>query len=125
MSRSVGFNGIHETSLVYFKSALTRGTDENKLVKMGSNETVVVCTDGDDVFGIVRVIDAYDKMAGVQIDGIVADYPALSGSIPAIGFNHVIAKTASQVQLKVATAGWKIRRVIKSDDTADVCTFEL
>lgn len=126
MGRSVGFEGIGAGPLVTFKSALVRGTDENKLVKMSSvDETVELCTDGDDIFGIVRVIDAQDKMAGVQINGLVADYPALHATIPAKGFAHVIAKTASQVQSKGATAGWKLRRVIKSDDTNHLCTFEL
>jgi len=125
MARSVGFEGIGAGALVYFKSALTRGTDENKLVKVSADETVALCADGEDVYGIVRVIDAKDKLAGVQINGIVADYPALHATIPPLGFAHVIAKTASQVQLKAATAGWKVRRVIKSDDTNHLCTFEL
>lgn len=125
MARDVSFEGIKRGALVTFKSALVKGTDENKLVKMSAAGTVVVCTDGDDVFGIVRIIDDSDKAASVQIDGFVEDYPALHGSIPAIGFAHVIAKTHSQVQLKSATAGWKLRRVVKSDDTAHLCSFEL
>ena len=125
MARDVSFEGIKGGALVTFKSALVKGTDENKLVKMSADGTVVVCTDGDDVFGIVRVIDDSDKAASVQIDGFVENYPALTGTIPALGFAHVIAKTHSSVQLKAATAGWKVRRVVKSDDSADVCSFEL
>ena len=125
MAREVSFEGIKRGALVTFKSALVKGTDENKLVKMSADETVALCTDGDDIFGIVRSIDDFDKAASVQIDGFVEDYPALTGNVPAYGFSHVVAKTASQVQLKAATAGFKVRRVLKSDDTNDVCTFEL
>ncbi len=125
MAREVSFEGIKRGALVTFKSALVKGTDENKLVKMSADETVALCTDGDDIFGIVRVIDDFDKAASVQIDGFVEDYAALTGNIPALGFSHVVAKTASSVQLKAATAGWKLRRVVKSDDTNDLCTFEL
>lgn len=126
MARSVNFEGIGFTNLVYFKSALVRGTDENKLVKVSADETVALAGNGEAFIGIVRVIDPYDKMAGVQIDGIVEDYPAVSSEVPTLGWSHIAAHTGSAtVEVKSATAGWHLFRVIKSDDTNDVCTFIL
>jgi len=126
MARSVNFEGIGFTNLVYFKSALVRGTDENKLVKLSADETVALAGNGEQFIGIVRVIDPFDAMAGVQIDGIVEDYPAVTGEVPALGFSHICAHTGSAtVETKSGTLLYKLYRVLKSDDTADVCTFIL
>jgi hypothetical protein len=128
MSRSVGFEGIGRGPLVTFLSALVKGTDENKLVKISANRTVALAGDGEDFFGIVRTIDDFDKAAGVQIDGIVENYPAVSGggSIPTIGKCCIQAHTGSaSVQLLAAAAGHTVYDVIEADDTLDVVTFRL
>lgn len=125
-TRSVNFEGIGFTSLVYFKSALVRGTDENKLVKMSADETVDLAGDGEDFIGIVRIIDPLDKLAGVQVDGWVEDYPAVSGAVPTLGKACIQAHTGSAtVQNLSVAAGHTVYDVAKSDDTADVCTFKL
>lgn len=125
-ARTVHFEGIGMGGLVYFKSALVRGTDENKLVKMSADDTVALAGNGETFIGIVRVIDPFDKLAGVQIDGIVEDYPAVSGEVPTLGWSHICAHTGSAtVEGKTGTAEYPVYRVIKSDDTADVCTFIL
>ena len=70
-ARSINYTGLKVGELVPFASALVKGTDENKLVKISANGTVVLTTTEDtNFFGIVRVIDAADGLASVQVDGV-------------------------------------------------------
>ena len=126
MSREVGFEGIGVGPYVYFKSALVKGTDEDKLVKLSVNATVVLCADGDDFIGIVRVIDQFDKAAGVQIDGFVENFPCKHGAVPVLGWDHIVAADGpSAVKTLAAAAGSPQRLVVKTDDTTHLCAFRL
>jgi hypothetical protein len=71
MARSINYTGLKVGGLVPFASALVKGTDENKLVKISASGTVVLCTTEDtNFYGIVRIIDADDGLASVQVDGV-------------------------------------------------------
>jgi hypothetical protein len=130
MARSVGFEGIGAGALVYFESALVRGTDENKLVKISANKTVALATEDDNFIGIVRVIDAYDKAAGVQLHGFVEDYPYDTDHVPTVtdtGGWQALQCGSAATKVKPATEGVTIplRRVVSVDGTAHTITFEL
>jgi hypothetical protein len=70
MARSINYAGLKVGGLIPFASALVKGTDENKLVKISASGTVVLTTTEDtNFFGIVRVIEP-DGTAMVQVDGV-------------------------------------------------------
>lgn len=72
MARSINYTGLKVGGFVPFASALVKGTDENKLVKISASGTVALCSAEDQNFiGVVRVIDAADGTASVQVDGVV------------------------------------------------------
>jgi hypothetical protein len=130
-ARGVSYEGIGFTGLVSFKSALVKGTDEDKLVKISANDTVVLCAaENENFIGIVRVIDAFDGLAGVQVDGFVTmtvdpDHPftVTTGQ----GYQSIQSgKTPYNTWVKVASdaAGIPLRRVVHVEGT-DTVTFQL
>lgn len=131
MARSVGYEGIGRGPLVYFKSALVRGTDENKLVAISANGTVALCTDDQNFIGIVRVIDAYDALAGVQVDGIVEDFAYDTDHDPTVtdgqGWQALQCGDVNGGNIKPATEGVTIplRMVLEVDSTNHLITFRL
>ncbi len=52
-----------------YLSALTRGTDEDKAVKLSAADTVALVSAGENFIGVVRTIGEHNKLAGVQEDG--------------------------------------------------------
>lgn len=98
-TRGFGSYDQYMEDIASYNSALTRGTDENKPVKMSTSETVVLAGDGDNFSGVVRTIAQNDKVAGVQEDGYV-ELP-YTGSAPSLGWNFLQADAANGV--KVAT----------------------
>jgi hypothetical protein len=76
MSRTPLYDELGCNGYVTFGSALTRGTDENKVVKVSAAHTVALCSAGEYISGVVRTIAASDKAAGVQMDG----FAVVSGS---------------------------------------------
>ena len=79
---SPGYNGIGANG-ISFLSALTRGTDEGKVVKISDNGTVALCSQTDQFCGVVKTIDKADKVAVVQTKGIVT--VSYSGTAPSVG----------------------------------------
>jgi len=130
MARDVGFDGIKGGSYVTFKSTLVKGTDEGKLVKISAAGTVVLCAAEDENFiGIVRIIDAKDKAASVQIDGFVtfAVDPAHPFTVTTgQGWQAIQSGVTPATAVKAATAAATIplRLVVSLDGTSTV-TFKL
>jgi hypothetical protein len=130
MARTPDFDGIKRGALVTFKSALVKGTDEDKLVALSANGTVALCTEDQNFIGIVRIIDDSDKAASVQIDGFVADYPYDTDHAPTVtdgqGWQALTCGSAA-TKVKAATEGVTIplRRVVEVDTSAHTITFQL
>lgn len=125
-ARGVSFEGIGFTGLVSFKSALVKGTDEDKLVKVSANDTVALCAENDPFIGVVRVIDAFDGLAGVQIDGFVTMDFDPAHDDPALNVDSFVGGvTANLVKQLDAVAGANTHRVVNVDGTNHKVTFEL
>jgi hypothetical protein len=125
-ARGVSFEGIGFTGLVSFKSALVKGTDEDKLVKVSANDTVALCAENDPFIGVVRVIDAFDGLAGVQIDGFVTMDFDPAHDDPALNFDSFVGGvTANLVKQLDAVAGANAHRVVNMDAANHKVTFEL
>jgi len=70
MVRSIGnYDEVGCSGYYSFLSALTRGTDENKVATISTDDTVALVTEDENFSGVVRVISQGDKLAGVQTDG--------------------------------------------------------
>jgi hypothetical protein len=126
MTRTIGFDGIREGSYVTFASALTKHTDEDKLVKVSANGTVALCGDNEPFHGIVRVIDGQDKGASVQIDGFVTMSFDPDHADPALGWQNLICGDAPTL-VTVSVSGDAIRQylVVSVDSAGHTVTFLL
>jgi len=130
-ARSINYTGLKVGELVPFASALVKGTDENKLVKISANGTVVLTTTEDtNFFGIVRVIDAADGLASVQVDGIaIHEYDQDHAPTVTDGSGYAslqVGKTTFNT-VKAATegAGIPLYRILAVDTVAHTVTFLL
>ena len=129
MARDVGFDGIKRGALVTFKSALVKGTDEDKLVKISSNGTVALCAEDENFIGVVRVIDDFDKAASVQIDGFTTmtydsdhDPTVTDGQ----GWQALQAgSAATKVKPATEAVGVPLYKVVNVDSTNHLITFQL
>jgi len=94
--RSVGDrdNPIGKDGLYTFLSALTRGTDEDKVVKISDNDTVALVTAGENFAGVVRTISQADSLAGVQMDDW-AEVSFTHGAEPSVGWNYLVGGTTA------------------------------
>jgi hypothetical protein len=109
MARSIKYDGMKIGGFLPFASALVKGTDENKLVKISASGTVVAtAAENDEFHGVVRVIDKEDKAASVQVDGVVTmGYD--SNDAPSLGWNNLVAGGADGTpQYTVATCVKKV-----------------
>ena len=133
-SRTISFVGKKTGAFINYLSALTKHTDEGKLVKMSTNGTVVAVTaENDEFIGIVRVIDQDDKLASVQEDGdVTMGYD--SNHAPTVGWNCLQAgggdgtpafTVATSVKKITAAAGTPLRRVVWVDTSNKLVTFKL
>ena len=126
MARTVLFDGIGEGSYVTFLSALVKHTDEDKLVYVSANGTVALCAEDAYFFGVVRVIDDFDKSASVQIDGFVTMSFDPAHSDPALGWNGFTAGvTPDLVKVTAAADGKPMYWVVSFDATNHTVTFKL
>lgn len=127
MARTVGFTDIGFSGCVSFLSSLTRGTDEDKFVEVGSNGTVDLAEEDDQIQGIVRVIDQHDKLASVQIDGFVTMAYDTGHDAPALGMSHLVVgdapTKAKHVTGDIAVAPRFL--VVSVDTSAHTVTFKL
>lgn len=115
---SVGFDGIGADG-VTFLSALVRGTDEGKVVKISANDTVAGCSDGDVFIGVVKTIDPADKAAVVQTKGFVTvPYTVVT---PTVGWCVLDANGSGGVSKTGTKAYW----VVDVDTTNVLVTFLL
>jgi hypothetical protein len=131
-ARGVGFEGIGFTGLVSFKSALVKGTDEDKLVEISANDTVILCpSESRNFIGIVRVIDAFDKLAGVQIDGFVtmpydtANAPTVTDGQGLQALQSGATPFNTWVRAVTEAAGIPLRRIVNVDTVNHLVTFQL
>ena len=116
--KDIGANGVS------FASALTRGTDEGKVVKPTAAGTVGLCTAGDNFIGVVRTIDGADKLAVVQTKGFVT--VAYSGTAPALGYQALEADGNGGVQaVSSPAAGDTYCWVVAVDTGAGTLTLQL
>lgn len=113
----VSFEGVKEDPT--FLSALTRGTDEGKVVKVSANKTVALCSDGDNFIGVVKTIDKADKAAVVQIKGFVT--VGYSVFTPTIGLCELDADGAGGVSKTGSVKYW----VVDVDTSNTKVTFLL
>lgn len=118
----VSFNGIMESPT--FLSALTRGTDEGKVVKESANKTVALCSAGDNFIGVVKTIDKADKAAVVQIRGFVT--LSYTGTDPSLGYQALEADGNGGVQVVATPAvGDRFYHIVDVDTTNNYVTFDL
>jgi lipocalin len=107
-----------------FASALTKGTDEGKVVKISANDTVALCDQTDQFHGVVKVIDAADKVATVQVKGFVT--VSYSGTAPSVGYATLEADDAGGVQIVGTPAlGDRFYLIVNVDTTNTKATFLL
>lgn len=132
MARGINYTGLHVGALIPFASALVKGTDENKLVKLSANGTVALCSAEDQNFiGVVRVIDGDDKTASVQVDGVV-EIAYDDDHVPTVTDGQGLqslqsGKTPFATVVKSATeaAGIPLYRILKVDTVALTVSFLL
>jgi len=132
MARSINYTGLKVGGFVPFASALVKGTDENKLVKISASGTVVLVTTEDtNFFGVVRVIDGDDKAASVQVDGVVTiayDTDHAPTVTTGSGWQGLqVGKTPFATNVKAVTeaAGIPMYRILAVDTVAHTVTFLL
>ena len=114
----VSFKGIGANG-VTFKSALTRGSDEGKVVKVSANDTVALCDDGDLFAGVVKTIAESDGAAVVQTKGFVT--VSYSGTAPTLGWCVLDADGAGGV----TKTGSRSYEVVNVDSSNNLVTFDL
>lgn len=89
-----------------YLSSLTRGTDEDKAVKVSSNDTVALVAAGENFDGVARTIQS-DGLAGVQEEGYAElEY---TGSDPSVGQVFLIGGSSNG---KVAVADENTIKVV-------------
>lgn len=94
------YDGIGQLTVVTFKqSGFVKGTDEGKLVKMSSNDTVALPADGDNFIGMVRTIEK--GHTAVSLNGAVE--VGYSGSAPVVGRSRLIANATGGVKVGAST----------------------
>lgn len=108
-----------------YKSDLVLGTDENKLVKMSSRNSVSLAGEGENFFAIVRRI-YHDGWSGIELHGCVFGFPIdLSGGIPDPGPCHLIAaKSSTSVKVIKAIPGRLPFHLIAVDPARSICDFQ-
>jgi len=122
MAREPLYDELYCDGYVTFKSALTRGTDEDKVVKISASKTVALCSDGDNFDGVVRVIAASDKAASVQERG----YATLPGTGITFGYKPLLARTDGGVKLNGSPAvGDKYYEVVEVNSTDSTVSIKL
>jgi hypothetical protein len=111
---------------VTFASALTKHTDEDKLVKVSANGTVALCAENDRFHGIVRVIDGQDKAASVQEDGYVTMDFDPAHDDPALGYDGLVCGvTPNLVKQEDNAAGVVLYKIVSVDSAGHKVTFLL
>jgi hypothetical protein len=132
MARSIKYAGLKVEGFVPFASALVKGTDENKLVKISASGTVVLVTAEDEnFFGVVRIIDANDGTASVQVDGVVTiayDTDHAPTVTDGSGIQALqVGKTpfATNVKAAAEAVGVPNYRILAVDTVAHTVTFLL
>lgn len=115
----VGFAGIGGVANATFASALIRGTDEEKPVKVSTNGTVVLAGDDDQFIGFVDVIDDNDAIATVQIKGCVE--VAYTGVDLIVGIGSLAGDGAGTIKGIANGAGRRLYHVYSVDTTAKTC----
>jgi hypothetical protein len=106
-------------------SALVKGTDEGKVVKVSANKTAALCTAEDNFCGVVRQIADGDKLATVQIKGMVT--VTYTSTAPTVGTRARLVGDGSGVKLKNAAEalGDKYYDIYDVDATNTLVTFLL
>jgi len=127
-SASVGYKGLdaHYTS---FKSAFTRGSDENRFVKITVSDTVVQAAEDDKFIGRVDQISAAASSSGlctVQDRGYFENV-TYSGTAPTLGDTDLYAAGAGDSGAKVKTGdGSGVSVVVVNVTTSGTtCSFRL
>lgn len=100
---------------------LTRGTDENKPVKITANKTAGLATDGDNFYGVIETISEDNAVCVVKKRGIVT--LPYSGSAPSLDNVQLAANGAGGV--KTGTGANKYYTVLDVDTTNTEVTFDL
>jgi len=120
----VGFDGIGQRN-VSFASSLTKGTDEEKVVRIHATtpKTVILPSVEDKFMGVLKQIDAGDGVATVQVEGYVT--LPYTGTAPGVGHKELVANGAGGVKTP-ATAGTGIYYwIVDGDATAQTVTLKL
>jgi hypothetical protein len=111
---TVGFDGVDNRPT--FLSALTRGTDEGKVVKVSANKTVALCSAENRFIGVVETIAPGTKDAVVAVGGFKT--VAYSGTAPSAGYVELVANGSGGVKTPT-TAGTGIYYWIVDVDTTN------
>ena len=117
------FNGIMNRA-TWKLTAITRGTDEDKPVKVSAAGTVSLCVAEDIFIGVIESIDRDNAFGVVNQKGFVT--LPYTGTAPAVGSNvELVANAAGGVKVP-ATAGTGKRYVVAEvNTTALTVTFYL
>ncbi len=118
---TIKFDDIGARDVTY-ASALTKGTDEGKPVKMSANDTVALAANGDAFFGIAQFIEAANANCAVREEGYVT--VAYSGTAPVVGFDDLAADGAGGVKA-VASGSGVLVHVVHVDTANTTVTFKL
>lgn len=123
---SVDARGINPVEEPFAAHADLVADDIGKPVKISSNDTVNLATDGDEFVGILRQLNTTNDIATVQIGGTAYDLDYGDDS-PALGNQPVVANGAGGV--KVATGegieAYTYRWIRKIDSSAGTLNLTL
>ena len=110
-----GLAGIKPDVIATFDTTgVTLGTHEDWPAKMNANGQITISGNGDEIQGIIQVIEA-DGQASVLLEGIVAI--GYTGSAPGVGIVQLAADGAGNV--KVVTDGTGFNFLSLNDDTTN------
>ncbi|MCR4614798.1 MAG: hypothetical protein K5756_01425 [Clostridiales bacterium] len=112
---SISYKGFNNKQLT-FKAGGT--VTENTPVKLSSNDTVSVCSSGDEFAGIAGQVR--NGLAAVQMSGAVT-LPYTGTTTPTVGYISLAADGEGGV--KVPASGGKKVLAVNVDTTAETVTF--
>jgi len=113
----VGFAGVGELLVTFKASELTKDADEGKPVKVSESGTVALCSDGEDMIGVVKWIASDGTTCSVQLKGAAAVPYNDDGelSTPTVNYSALVADGAGKLKVDVSGISY---RILAIDTTA-------
>lgn len=98
---SMIYKGITDNA-TFVASSLTFGTDEGKVCKVTADDTVGLCSDGNQFHGVILTIERDNAYCVMKQKGYVT-LTYSGGTDPSAGYTKFLADTNSNVKVDAAT----------------------